>query len=106
MRQRAARSIRGALRRSRVARVTRVLVRGEPVSIRPGVVPGQHQETENIMSNETNRPTHGIFQVIGDDSKAIWLRVGAAWLHKDTRGAQIVLNSVPLTGRLVMRELT
>lgn len=85
--------------------MTRVLVRGESVSIRPGMVPGQN-ETEIIMSNETNRPTHGLFQVIGDDSKAIWLRVGAAWLHKDTRGAQIVLNSIPLTGRLVMRELT
>lgn len=56
-------------------------------------------------TNETtNRPTHTIFQVLGDGEKAIWLRVGAAWLHQDTRGARLVFNSFPLTGRIVMRE--
>lgn len=39
-------------------------------------------------TNETpNRPTHTIFQVLGDGEKATWLRVGAAWLHQDMRTA-------------------
>lgn len=55
-------------------------------------------------SNENKRPTHSIFQVLGEGDKAIWVRIGAAWLHGDTRGANLVLNSIPLTGRIVMRE--
>ena len=56
-------------------------------------------------TNESNnRPSHHIFQVVGDGDKATWLRVGAAWLHQDTRGARLVFNSFPLTGRIVMRE--
>ena len=60
------------------------------------------------MSNNetTNRPTHGIYQVIGEKEKAIWIRVGAAWQHRDDQGARLVFNSFPLTGRIVMRELT
>src|SRR4051812_45719687 len=75
--------------------------------IRPGVVPGRKPKIRsNTMSdtNETNRPTHNIFQVIGDGENAIWIRVGAAWLHKDERGAHLVFNSFPLTGKIVMRE--
>ncbi|MDF0584744.1 hypothetical protein [Bradyrhizobium yuanmingense] len=56
-------------------------------------------------TNDTNRPTHNIFQVLGDGKDAIWLRVGAAWMHSDNRGAQLVFNSFPLTGRIVMREV-
>jgi len=79
--------------------------------IRPGVVPGQ-QKTESEMSdtNEaTKRPTHIVYQVIEgakDGDKAKWLRIGAAWAHGDIRGANIVLNSFPRTGRIVMRERT
>lgn len=57
-------------------------------------------------TNETNRPTHNIYQVLGDGENAIWIKVGAAWNHKDTRGARLVFNSFPLTGRIVMRERT
>ena len=57
-------------------------------------------------TNESKRPTHNIFQVLGDGDKATWLRVGAAWLHADTRGARLAFNSFPLTGRIVMRERT
>ncbi len=56
-------------------------------------------------TNEDNRPTHTIYQVL-DGEKATWLRVGAAWMHKDNRGARLVFNSFPLTGRIVMRERT
>lgn len=56
-------------------------------------------------TNETtNRPTHTIYQVLGDGKDAVWLRIGAAWMHGDSRGAQLSFNSFPLTGRIVMRE--
>lgn len=94
--------------RSRVARVTCALMGAvfhDP--IRPGVVPGQNNmESEMSNTNETNRPTHTIFQVLGDGDKATWLRVGAAWMHADNQGARLVFNSFPLTGRIVMRART
>lgn len=60
------------------------------------------------MSKETNpnRPTHAIYQVHGEGDKARWTKIGAAWLHKDTKGANIQFDALPLTGRTVMRELT
>lgn len=60
------------------------------------------------MTNETKeskRPTHAIYQVIGDDDKARWNRIGAAWMHKDVKGANMRFDSFPLTGRIVMREI-
>ena len=57
-------------------------------------------------SNETNRPSHGIFQIKGDGDNARWIRVGAAWLHKDQKGANLIFDSIPLSGRVVLRELT
>lgn len=57
-------------------------------------------------SNETNRPTHAIWQVQGEGDKARWTRVGAAWLHKDTKGANLIFDSFPLSGRVVVREIT
>ncbi len=56
--------------------------------------------------NETNRPTHAIWQVQGEGDKARWSRVGAAWLHKDTKGANLIFDSFPLSGRVVVREIT
>ncbi len=57
-------------------------------------------------TNETNKPSRYIFQVLGDGENATWTRVGAAWSHRDTRGARLVFNAFPLTGRIVMRERT
>ena len=56
-------------------------------------------------TNESKRPTHAIYQVIGDDKKARWNRIGAAWMHKDLKGANMRFDSFPLTGRIVMREI-
>jgi len=58
------------------------------------------------QKNKTNnKPTHAIYQVIGDDDKAKWLRVGTAWMHKDLKGASLKFDSFPLSGRTVLREL-
>jgi hypothetical protein len=57
-------------------------------------------------SNETNRPTHAIWQVQGEGDKARWNRVGAAWMHKDLKGANLKFDSFPMSGRIVVREIT
>ena len=35
---------------------------------------------------------------------AVWNTVGAVWLHKDGKGADVLLHAIPLTGRIVLRE--
>lgn len=57
-------------------------------------------------SNETNRPTHAIYQVLGEGDKARWIRVGSAWVHKDLKGANLKFDSYPTHGRVVVREIS
>ena len=38
--------------------------------------------------------------------EAVWNTVGAVWLHKDGKGADVLLHALPLTGRIVLRERT
>ena len=59
----------------------------------------------------TNKPTHIVYHVkdIGtadetQPQRGVWTKVGAAWQHKDGKGFSIVLDAVPLDGRLVVRE--
>jgi hypothetical protein len=56
-------------------------------------------------TKETKRPTHAIYQVQGEGDKAYWNRIGAAWLHEDEKGANMVFDAFPLTGRIVLREI-
>lgn len=55
--------------------------------------------------NETNRPTHDIFVVHGEDDNARWTKIGAAWMHKDQKGANMVFEALPNGGRTVMRAV-
>jgi hypothetical protein len=57
-------------------------------------------------SNNTNRPTHAIWQVNGEGDKARWTRIGAAWMHKDLKGANLKFECLPISGRVVVREIT
>lgn len=65
------------------------------------------------MTNETssvtktpNKPTHYAYVVRerenGEKKSAMWLICGAAWAHKDGRGFNIELESVPMNGRIVL----
>lgn len=55
--------------------------------------------------SETNRPTHDIFVVHGEDDNARWIKIGAAWMHKDQKGANMVFYATPNGGRTVMRAI-
>lgn len=54
-------------------------------------------------TNETKRPTHAIYVVQGEGENARWVRIGAAWQNKDKKGANLVFDALPVSGRVVMR---
>jgi hypothetical protein len=62
------------------------------------------------MKKETKtakrQPTHVVWQVIGENDKAKWIRVGAGWENKDGKGISLVFDAYPVTGRTVIREVT
>ncbi|MEW7987666.1 MAG: hypothetical protein AB2799_17910 [Candidatus Thiodiazotropha sp.] len=39
------------------------------------------------------------------DGKGYWNRIGAAWEHRDGKGLEIDLASLPVNGRLTLREM-
>jgi hypothetical protein len=60
------------------------------------------------MSDQTTAtskaPTHIAYQVRdGKNGNGYWTRIGAAWQHKDGKGFNIQLDSVPLDGRIQLR---
>jgi hypothetical protein len=57
-----------------------------------------------MKRNEKNQAPHGVFVVEGEGDNEFWTRVGGAWPHKDGKGFNIQLSSLPLNGRLVVRE--
>jgi len=61
-------------------------------------------------SNETSPskiPSHAVYQVRDrEGQKGIFTRIGAAWPHKDGKGYNLQLESVPLDGRVTLRVIT
>ena len=58
------------------------------------------------MTTQTkNYPTHRIYAVSGNGENANWTPIGATWPNKDGKGYTLSLDAVPLTGRIVMREV-
>jgi hypothetical protein len=94
---------------SRVARVTPVQASVGDLLTRPGTQAGPKQEKESDMQTENtkpNRPTHLIWQVIGDGDNAFWQTVGAAWAFSDGKGMFLKFNAHPIVGRTVIREIS
>nr|WP_275194569.1 hypothetical protein [Bradyrhizobium sp. CSA207] len=55
-------------------------------------------------SSRTRKPTHEAFVVTGAGENAFWTKIGAAWPHEDTKGFNVELIALPVSGRLVIRE--
>lgn len=55
---------------------------------------------------QNSKPIYDVFVVDdrGEDQDAYWLKVGAAFPHKDKDGMNVVLQAVPTNGRLVLRR--
>ena len=67
-----------------------------------------HSPTRSMIMGDSQKPTHKVFVVEergeGDDADAFWTRVGSAWRHKDGKGFNVVLQALPMNGRLVLRD--
>lgn len=63
------------------------------------------------MSDAKKMPSHRVYTLIerqsddAEDNKAFWLNIGSAWAHGDGKGFNLVLEALPLDGKLVLREL-
>lgn len=56
--------------------------------------------------SETKQPTHRAYSVIrreGQDD--FWLNLGLVFQHKDGSGFNIILQALPLDGKVVCREI-
>jgi hypothetical protein len=53
------------------------------------------------------QPTHIAFAVRNFEAEgkqdSQWLRIGAAWPHKDGKGFDVTLEATPVSGRVVLR---
>ena len=49
-------------------------------------------------------PSHVVYQVRDrEGSKGFFTRIGAAWPHRDGKGFNVQIESVPLDGRITLR---
>jgi len=55
-------------------------------------------------TTEPKAPTFIAWNINGNDDKAFWTRIGAAWAHKDSKGLTLQLDMLPINGRIVLRE--
>ena len=65
--------------------------------------------SEQNNSNQNNggkRPDYIAYNVKhSNDGKGHWNKVGAAWQHQDGQGYDLALDSIPVDGRVTLREL-
>ncbi|MFO0890974.1 MAG: hypothetical protein U0790_17755 [Isosphaeraceae bacterium] len=57
-------------------------------------------------TNQTSkRPTHVAYSVKdrGENKKSEWRAIGVAWAHADAKGFNVVLDMMPLDGRITLR---
>ena len=63
---------------------------------------------ETKTKTENKAPTHRAYSVrnFGEDNKkSYWTQIGSAWAHSDGKGYNILLESVPVNGRLTIRPI-
>ena len=53
-----------------------------------------------------NGPVYAVYTVIEREKgkDPFWLRIGAAWEHKDGNGYNVTLDALPVNGRLSLRK--
>jgi hypothetical protein len=108
----------------RPARTTRHAAHGDRVGRFPAVTfalfrPGQRNRIEGangaasqpkgkVMSEPTKQPTLAAYTIRkykqGNDDKQQWTRIGHAFPHKDGQGYDIVLQALPVDGRVILRK--
>jgi len=61
-------------------------------------------DSSNTPSSTTKAPSHIAYHVRDrKDGDAFWTRIGSAWQHADGKGYNILIETVPLDGRISLR---
>ncbi|QFT93379.1 hypothetical protein FIU86_11055 [Roseovarius sp. THAF9] len=55
-------------------------------------------------NQQRKAPAFLAWHVADNGEKSFWNKVGAAWPHKDGKGYTLQLETVPVNGRIVIRE--
>ncbi len=59
-------------------------------------------------TSSSKRPTHTAYSVRkyqkNGEHKSDWTQIGVAWLHGDGNGFDIVLECIPVNGRVALRK--
>jgi hypothetical protein len=58
---------------------------------------------KNIETQNANAVTHIAYKVSNGGEKSYWTRIGVAFAHKDGNGFNIVLESLPIDGKITLR---
>ena len=59
-----------------------------------------------MADRQPNSPTHRAYSVIKRDGQDdYWLNLGLVFPHKDSSGFNIILQALPLDGKIVCREI-
>lgn len=62
------------------------------------------------MTTASKRPTHLAYSVRDyakrTETKSDWTKIGIAWAHKDGNGFDIILDALPVNGRVALRKST
>ncbi len=63
-------------------------------------------DTDNNQPATSKAPSHTAY-VVRDHAggKSFWTRVGSAWAHKDGKGFNVQLETMPLDGRITLRVI-
>src|SRR5205823_14441559 len=59
-----------------------------------------------MANNPTSLASHVKDTTAGEngEKRGVWTKVGATWPNKDGKGFNVVLDVIPLDGRLILRE--
>jgi hypothetical protein len=70
--------------------------------------PTNNKKEYQVMTNSNNKPTHRAYTVKnfkggkGED-RSRWLEIGTVFTHSDGEGFDVVLEAVPVDGRVTVR---
>lgn len=60
------------------------------------------REEKDVNGNKPTLIAYSVKDGRGEEAKAIWTRIGAAWAHENGPGYSIRLDALPVDGRLVL----
>jgi hypothetical protein len=60
--------------------------------------------TSTATSTEPTMPAFQAWHVTNKGDDSFWIKVGAAWPHRDGKGLSLILSVIPMNGQMVLRQ--